>query len=168
MTDFSPLAVLRFLALFAVQVFIFNQIHWFGSVSPMVLVLFLYWTPIDRDILITMIGAFALGLIADVASDTTAFHAIALTVGAYLRPSILRLSYGSSVSFHTDSQFSGTLGQNLLYLFYLLLIHHLLFFTVEIFELSGAFVILTKTAIHLPFSFLIVALIAILFSSQKR
>ncbi|MGA1773737.1 MAG: rod shape-determining protein MreD, partial [Flavobacteriaceae bacterium] len=100
MTDFSPLAVLRFLALFAVQVFIFNQIHWFGSVSPMVLVLFLYWTPIDRDILITMIGAFALGLITDVASDTTAFHAIALTVGAYLRPSILRLSYGSSVSFH--------------------------------------------------------------------
>lgn len=168
MTDFSPLALLRFLALFGVQVFILNQIHWFGAVSPMILVLFLYWTPIDRELMRSMLGAFALGLVTDIASDTTAFHTIALTVGAYLRPSLLRLSYGSSVSFHTDSQFSGTLGQNLLYIFYLLLIHHLLFFAVEIFELSGAFVILKKTAIHLPFSYLIVALIAILFSSQKR
>ena len=134
----------------------------------MILVLFLFWTPIDRNITSTMLGAFALGLVTDIASDTMAFNTIALTVAAYLRPAVLRLSYGSSVSFHTDSQFSGTLGQNLLYLFYLLLIHHLLFFTVEIFELSGAFVILTKTAIHLPFSYLIVALIAILFSSQKR
>ena len=135
----------------------------------MILVLFLFWTPIDRNITSTMLGAFALGLVTDIASDTVAFNTIALTVAAYLRPAVLRLSYGSSVSFHTDSQFSGgTLGQNLLYLFYLLLIHHLLFFTVEIFELSGAFVILTKTAIHLPFSYLIVALIAILFSSQKR
>ena len=134
----------------------------------MILVLFLFWTPIDRNITSTMLGAFALGLVTDIASDTVAFNTIALTVAAYLRPAVLRLSYGSSVSFHTDSQFSGTLGQNLLYLFYLLLIHHLLFFTVEIFELSGAFVILTKTAIHLPFSYLILALIAILFSSQKR
>jgi len=134
----------------------------------MILVLFLFWTPIDRNITSSMLGAFALGLVTDIASDTVAFNTIALTVAAYLRPAVLRLSYGSSVSFHTDSQFSGTLGQNLLYLFYLLLIHHLLFFTVEIFELSGAFVILTKTAIHLPFSYLIVALIAILFSSQKR
>lgn len=134
----------------------------------MILVLFLFWIPIDRNITSSMLGAFALGLVTDIASDTVAFNTIALTVAAYLRPAVLRLSYGSSVSFHTDSQFSGTLGQNLLYLFYLLLIHHLLFFTVEIFELSGAFVILTKTAIHLPFSYLIVALIAILFSSQKR
>lgn len=134
----------------------------------MILVLFLFWTPIDRNITSSMLGAFALGLVTDIASDTVAFNTMALTVAAYLRPAVLRLSYGSSVSFHTDSQFSGTLGQNLLYLFYLLLIHHLLFFTVEIFELSGAFVILTKTAIHLPFSYLIVALIAILFSSQKR
>ncbi len=134
----------------------------------MILVLFLFWTPIDRNITSSMLGAFALGLVTDIASDTVAFNTIALTVAAYLRPAVLRLSYGSSVSFHTDSQFSGTLGQNLLYLFYLLLIYHLLFFTVEIFELSGAFVILTKTAIHLPFSYLIVALIAILFSSQKR
>ena len=168
MTDFSPIAILRFLALFGVQVFILNQIQWFGAVSPMILVLFLFWTPIDRNITSSMLGAFALGLVTDIASDTVAFNTIALTVAAYLRPAVLRLSYGSSVSFHTDSQFSGTLGQNLLYLFYLLLIHHLLLFTVEIFELSGAFVILTKTAIHLPFSYLIVALIAILFSSQKR
>ena len=115
-----------------------------------------------------MLEAFALGLVTDIASDTVALNTIALTVSAYLRPSILRLSYGSSVSFHTDSQFSGTLGQNLVYLFYLVLIHHLLFFSIEVFDLSRPFVILTKTAIHLPFSFLIVAVIAILFSSQKR
>jgi hypothetical protein len=168
MTDFSPLAILRFFSLFAAQVFVCNQIHWFGSVSPMILVLFLYWTPIERELMRSMLGAFALGLVTDIAADTVAINTIALTVGAYLRPSLLRLSYGSSVSFHTDSQFSGTLGQNLVYLFYLVLIHHLLFFSIEIFDLSRPFVILSQTAIHLPFSFLIVALIAILFSSQKR
>lgn len=88
----------------------------------MILVLFLYWTPIERELMRSMLGAFALGLVTDIAADTVAINTIALTVGAYLRPSLLRLSYGSSVSFHTDSQFSGTLGQNLVYLFYLVLI----------------------------------------------
>ncbi|MFM1807853.1 MAG: hypothetical protein RLZZ242_578 [Bacteroidota bacterium] len=168
MTDFSPIALLRFLALFLVQVFILNHIHWFGVVSPMVLVLSLYWTPIQREIMRSMLGAFALGLFTDIASDTLAFHTIALTVTAYIRPSLLRLSYGSSVSFHTDSQFNSTLAQNLLYLFYLVLIHHLLFFSIEIFEVREAFVILKKTAYHLPFSFLVAAMIVILFSPQKR
>ena len=168
MTDYSPTALLRFMALFLAQVFICNQIHWFGAISPMILLLFLYWTPLERELMRSMLEAFALGLVTDIASDTVALNTIALTVSAYLRPSILRLSYGSSVSFHTDSQFSGTLGQNLVYLFYLVLIHHLLFFSIEVFDLSRPFVILTKTAIHLPFSFLIVAVIAILFSCQKR
>lgn len=168
MTDYSPMALLRFIALFLAQVFLCNQIHWFGAISPMILILFLYWTPIERELIRSMLGAFALGLVTDIASDTVAINTIALTVGAYLRPSLLRLSYGSSVSFHSDSQFSGTLGQNLVFLFYLVLIHHLLFFGIEIFDLSRPFVILSKTAIHLPFSFLVVALIAILFSSQKR
>lgn len=168
MNELSPMALLRFVALFLTQVFLLSQMQWFDAVSPMVLVLYLYWTPLERDRLWSMLGAFSLGLLTDIALDTVAFNAIALTIVAYFRPALLRLSYGSSVSFHTDSQFSGTMGQNLLYLFWLVLTHHLIFFIIEVFELGQAFVILKETAIHLPFSFLVAAMIAILFSPQKR
>jgi len=91
-----------------------------------------------------------------------------MTVAAYFRPSFLRLAYGISVEYYNDSKLQGNLGQHSYFLFLLLLTHHFIFFTAEVFELSRAFVILKQLVIHLPLSFLVGWLLIQLFSLQKR
>ena len=167
--DSSGLILLwRFIWVLLLQVLVFSGIEFFGVAQPMLLALFLFTYPTDSNYSLSIFLSFLLGLVADSFTDTLALNAVAMTVAAYLRPSFLRLAYGISVEYYNDSKLQGNLGQHSYFLFLLLLTHHFIFFTAEVFELSRAFVILKQLVIHLPLSFLVGWLLIQLFSLQKR
>lgn len=127
-----------------VQVLVFNKLNFFGFINPMVYILFLYWYPIKENRAVFLGVSFLLGLTLDLFSDTMALHAASTVTIAYLRPIIMRFCFGVNYEFQSFKLSSTTKAQQITFLALLILTHHLIFFSLEIFSLSNLLLILKK------------------------
>jgi len=138
------LNVLRFLLLVLAQVLVFNRLNFFGSVNPMVYILFLYWYPIKENRNLFIALGFLLGFVIDLFSDTMALHAAATVTIAYLRPAIMRFVFGVNYEFQSFKLSNSTRIQQFTFLALLVLTHHAIFYSLEIFSFSNLLLILKK------------------------
>ncbi|MGL5272215.1 MAG: rod shape-determining protein MreD [Phocaeicola sp.] len=83
--------IMWFIVVLLLQALILNNVHIEGYATPYLFIYFILKQPsnIGRNSL--MIWAFLLGLGVDMFSDTPGIHTAALTLLAFLRPSLLRL-----------------------------------------------------------------------------
>ncbi|WP_086475960.1 MULTISPECIES: rod shape-determining protein MreD [Arenibacter] len=160
--------VIRFLLLIIVQVLVFNNLNYFGYINPMVYLLFLYWYPINDQRAFFILWSFLLGLMVDWFSDTMAIHAAATVTIAYLRPAIMRFCFGSNLEFQNFRISSTTQAQQIVFLTLLIFIHHLIFFSLEIFSLGNTLLILKKVLFTGLATLVISLLLRTLFSIKKR
>lgn len=160
--------VLRFLLLIAAQVLVFNKLNFFGFINPMVYILFLYWYPIKENRTAFISISFLLGLIIDIFSDTMALHAASSVTIAYLRPAIMRFVFGVNFEFQSFKLSNTTRIQQITFLALLIITHHLLFFTLEIFSFSNLLLILKKVVFTGAATLVVCLLFRTLFSVQKE
>ncbi|QCW98735.1 rod shape-determining protein MreD [Aggregatimonas sangjinii] len=136
---------IRFILLVLVQVLVFNQLNFFGFINPMVYILFLYWYPIKENRAAFIGLSFVLGLSIDFFSDSMALHAASTVTIAYIRPAIMRFVFGVNIEFQSFRLGSSTKAQQITFLALLIVVHHLVFFTLEIFSFANTLLILKKT-----------------------
>ncbi|MDX1326501.1 MAG: rod shape-determining protein MreD [Arenibacter sp.] len=134
----------------------------------MVYILFLYWYPINDQRAFFILWSFLLGLMVDWFSDTMAIHAAATVTIAYLRPVIMRFCFGSNLEFQNFRISSTTQAQQIVFLTLLIFIHHLIFFSLEIFSLGNTLLILKKVLFTGLATLVIGLLLRTLFSIKKR
>ncbi|MEM0932090.1 MAG: rod shape-determining protein MreD [Bacteroidota bacterium] len=168
MNNVVVLNILRFVLLVLTQVLIFNTLNFLGLINPMVYVIFLYWYPIKGDRAVFLITAFFLGLIVDVFSDTLALHALATLTAAFIRPLIMRFCFGVNYEFQNFSFKNTTKVQRLTFLGLLVLVHHLVFFFLEILSLSHILLILKKIVTTSLVTFFLCAMFSSLFSPKSE
>ncbi|WP_405384333.1 rod shape-determining protein MreD [Maribacter sp. LLG6340-A2] len=162
------LIVIRFVLLILVQVLIFNNLNFFGYINPLIYILFLYWYPIKQNRTTFIITCFILGLLVDVFSDTLAINAAATVTIAYLRPTIMRFVFGVNYEFQSFKLNNSTKAQQFTFLALLTIIHHLVYFTLEIFSFSNSLLILQKTVTVGIATLILSILFSTLFSSRKE
>ena len=126
------------------QVLIFNNLHFLGHINPMVYVIFFYWYPIKGNTALFMITSFLLGFMIDVFSDTLALHSIASLTVAYARPVVMRFCFGVNYEFQNFSFKNTTKVQRVTFMALLILIHQVVFFSLEILSISHFLLILKK------------------------
>lgn len=160
--------VVRFILLVLVQVLVFNKLNFFGSINPMVYVIFLYWYPIKENRAYFLIMSFLLGLFIDLFSDTMALNAAAMVTIAYLRPAIMRFCFGVNYEFQSFKLSNTTNVQQITFLALLILIHHIIFFSLEIFSFSNLLLILRKILTTGFATFIVCLLFRTLFSVKKN
>lgn len=160
--------IFRFIALVLVQVLLCNNIGFFGFINPMIYILFIYWYPIKQNRAIFILIAFLLGFTIDVFSDTLAFHTAASVTIAYVRPSIMRFCFGVNFEFQSFKIASVPWVQKIAFLTFLIVIHHGVFFTLEVFSFENFLLILKKIIIVSIASLLVCALFGSLFSMKKE
>ena len=136
--------ITRFILLVLVQVWIFNNLNLLGYINPMVYVLFLYWYPLRQNRSVFLLVSFALGFVIDIFSDTMAIHAISTMTMAYIRPLLLRFCYGNNYEFQGFSYTNTTRLQRITFMILLIVIHHLIFFSLEILSFYHFVLILKK------------------------
>lgn len=159
--------VIRFSLLVLVQVLVFNRLNFFGYINPMVYILFLYWYPIKQNRAAFIGLSFLLGLCIDFFSDTMAINAAATVTIAYLRPAIMRFVFGVNFEFQNFKLGNTTRVQQFTFLALLILVHHLVFFTLEIFSFSNFLLILEKTITISLATIVLCLLFSSLFSVRK-
>ncbi len=161
---------IRFILFVLVQVIVFNNLTIGWGIMPMVYPLFLMLLPVNINVFLLMLIAFAMGISIDSISDTYGLHASSLVMMAYFRPVILkafepREGYESMASVSLYSMGSGWF---LSVFGILLLIHHLWFFTLEIFNIYDILFILQKTILSAVLSFILCLFIQFIFISKPR
>lgn len=135
---------LRFILLVMVQVLVFNRLNFFGFINPMVYLLFLYWYPIKERRNLFLAMGFLLGFMIDFFSDTMAIHAAAALTVAYLRPMIMRFVFGVNYEFQSFKISNSTRIQQFTFLALLVIVHHTMFYSLEIFSFSNLLLIVKK------------------------
>ena len=158
----------RFIGLILLQVLILNNINFMGYINPYLYVLFILLYPFNSNQSLFLILSFLLGFSIDIFEDSGGIHAAACLIAAFVRPNLLRFSFGVSYD-HQNIRLSATpFGARLSYILLMLLIHHLVLFCLEMFSLSHIILILKKTLFSSIFTLILVILSLSLFSKKYR
>ncbi|WP_405208370.1 rod shape-determining protein MreD [Aquimarina sp. LLG6339-5] len=153
----------RFLSLILVQVFILNHINFLGYLNPYIYIIFILLAPININKSLFLFLSFLLGLTLDLFGDSGGIHATACICIAYLRPVILRSVFGLSYEFQTVKLSKVGFGQRLAYVTLTVFIHHIILFSLEIFNFSHTLLIAKKTLFSSLFSIIVIMIVLVLF-----
>nr|WP_299603734.1 rod shape-determining protein MreD [uncultured Aquimarina sp.] len=163
MNNNIPLYIGRFISLVFVQVFILNNINFWGYLNPYIYIIFILLSPININKSLFLVLSFILGITIDLFGDSGGVHATACISIAYLRPVILRSVFGLSYEFQTVKLSKVNFGQRLAYVTLMIFIHHIILFTLEIFNFSHILLIAKKTLFSSLFSIIVIMLVLVLF-----
>ena len=159
---------LRFIVLILVQVLILNNINFLGYINPYVYILFILIYPVKNNRTLFVFLSFLLGLTIDLFSDSGGVHAAASVFIAYVRPPVLKFSFGMIYEHQTIKFAQTEAGNRLIYFSILTVIHHFIMFSLEVFNTSNIILILQKTLFSSIFTILLCLLITVLFSKKPR
>ena len=160
--------LIQFVLLVLAQVIVFNNINLLGYINPYPYILFLLLYPFKANRSVLLIVAFASGLIMDVFGDSGGIHAAACITLAYLRPVALRIAFGVSYEYNTIRISNTTLYERFVYISFLVVIHHLVLFALEVFNISSILYVFQKTLFTSIFTILLCLLFTILFGNPKK
>jgi hypothetical protein len=162
--------IIRFIVLVAAQVLVLNQLEIGFGIQFMVYPLLIVLLPFDLGIIYMLLIAFVMGLSIDSISNTYGLHTSSLLLVTYLRPAIFKLfgpRDGYDVLKEGNMYDMGT--RWFISVFGLmLLIHHLWFFTLEIFRFDDMLYVLQKTLFSVPLSFLFCLLFQAMFVTKPN
>ncbi|BAO76309.1 rod shape-determining protein MreD [Winogradskyella sp. PG-2] len=168
MNNVSVIHSARFIALLLVQVIICNHINFLGYINPYIYIIFIFLFPIKDNRLILLLISFLLGMLVDMFSDSGGVHATASLCLAHARPVLLKSSFGMLYE-HQSIKFTNTeIGSLITYIAFGTILHHLVLFSLEIFNISNILLILKKTLFSSIFSIILNVLIIILFSRSRK
>jgi len=163
----SLVPAISFILLVLAQVMVFNHLHIFGEINPMLYLLFFFVYRFESEQTVLIGLAFLLGFLIDFLSQTGGAHTIAtLTVG-FLRPLIIRYAFGVTIetpqSYFSDSR---TLNK-LIYLLLLVLLHHSLYFTLVYFSWEALSIIAKNTILTSIFSLILIGITLSFYPNKK-
>jgi len=158
----------RFILLLLVQVMLCNNINFLGYINPYIYIIFIFLFPIRENRALFLLLSFMLGLLVDMFSDSGGVHATASVVLAYARPILLKTSFGMLYEHHSIKFSTTEIGSLITYVTFGTLLHHLVLFSLEIFNISSILLILQKTLFSSIFTIILSILIIILFSRNKK
>lgn len=168
MNNTVSLHIVRFIVLVLVQSLILNNINFIGYINPYIYILFILLYPINNNRLLFIFLGFILGLSVDIFLDSGGVHAAASVLIAYVRPLFLKFSFGMAYEHQTVKISASEFTQRLIYFSLMTILHHLVLFSLEVFNTSDVLLILKKTLFSSIFTILLCALITILFSRKSK
>ena len=144
MNNQVTLNIIRFVVLVLAQALVLNNVNFLGYVNPYIYILFILLYPIQNNRLLFIFLSFLLGLSVDLFLDSGGVHAAASVFIAYIRPVVLKFAFGMTYEHQTVKIGQSEIGQRLTYMGLLIIIHHLILFTFEVFNSSKILLILKK------------------------
>jgi len=168
MNNTTILNTVRFIVLVFFQVTVFNNMQFFGYVTPYPYILFILLYPLNTNRHLFLIFSFLLGLILDVFNNSGGVHTTACITLAFFRENLLKMSFGYSYEYHmmriTD-KFSSEL---VTYIVTSVLIHHTILIGLEVFNFDFILEILLRIISSSIFTILLIFLIIGLIKSPKK
>lgn len=162
------LNIIRFLGLLAVQLLVFNNINLFGYINPYPYVLFLLAYPFTANRSLFIFIAFITGITMDMFGDSGGIHAAACLFLAYLRPYALQFAFGVSYEYNALKLSKVSFYERFIFISVLVLLHHIVLFSLEVFNIQNILYTLNKTLATSIFTIILCIVFNILFSGRNE
>lgn len=146
----------RFIVLVLTQVLLLNHIDFLGYINPYLYILFIIIYPFTGNKSLLLFLSFLLGLSVDFFSDSGGIHAAASVFIAYIRPVILKYSFGISYEYNTINISNTEFIKQLIYVGSMVLFHHIILFALEIFNVNHGALFLKSTLFSSIFSIILI------------
>jgi len=169
--------ILRFCVIIILQVLILNKItlRWWSEPGfpifiPYVYPLFLLLLPFETPVWALLIMGFILGTTVDSFMNTAGMHACATVLIAYLRTNVLSALLPRNLSEYAGQSPSiRSMGWMpfLVYSAFLIVLHHFVFFTIELWSVSNFGFLLLKILASSVTSMLFIIVYLLLFTRQS-
>ena len=160
--------IFRFLLLLAVQIIIFNNMNFFGYISPYPYILFIILYPVNGNKFGLLLASFFLGIIMDMFSNSGGIHTAACVILAYYRPYFFKFSIGLSYEYQTVKLNDVITPERFSFILLLVVIHHFILFLLEAFNISFIFDTLIRTLLSSVFTIIICIIIIYLIKPNRR
>ena len=161
------LHTIRFIVLLLLQVLILNNMLFMDFLKPFMYPLFVILLPLNINKIQALFLAFAMGLSVDFFENTGGVHAAACLVIAYIRPLVLRFSFGINYDYQTLKFYNEGFKQRFNYLAIMVFSHHLVMFALEAFSFKHILYILKSTLFSGIFSLFLMLLFIQLIRKKK-
>lgn len=162
--------IIRFVLLLLLQVLVLNQIIIHSLVNPYIYMLFILLLPFNLPRPAVQLLGLLFGLSLDMFMDTMGIHAAACVFIAYLRPFILNVlspQGGFEVTQKTPSITSMGTSQFAIYVSILVLLHNIVYFSLEVFSFNNPFYLLLKILVSTAASLALILIYELLFFARK-
>ena len=156
MTRENILHIFQFFLLLFLQSFLLNNINLFGFINPNLYLLFIIIYRLDGNPTLLIIIGFVMGLLLDLLTQGSGGHTIATLTIAFLRLSIIKFSFGVNYDVPMGMIKGSLLRQRLLYFMLMVVIHHLVLYSIVYFSLDNTITILKNTLFTSFFTFIMV------------
>ena len=160
--------IVRFFILMLLQVIVLNHINLLGYVNPYAYIIFILLFPFDGNKTLLIFLSFLLGLCIDLFSDSGGVHAAACVLIGFLRPILLKFSFGVSYQYNAVKLNKVTFKERMLYITLMVFIHHFMLFSLEIFSTSLIVLILKSILFSGISSTLLILCILLLFKRKEN
>lgn len=138
--------VLLFFILLILQVFVLNNILFFGYINPYLYIIFVFLYPLKINRIPFLFFSFLLGLFIDFFSDSGGIHAFSILFIAYIRLFFIRMYFRKE---ETDYAFfnlnSESFGKIFNHVVTLTIIHHFIYFSLANFSFQNLSNVITNT-----------------------
>ena len=151
----SLILLVSFISLLFFQIFVFNNMNIFGFINPMIYLVFLVIYDFDSDQTLFILVCFLLGFSTDFFSQSGGAHTIATLTVSFLRPILIRNSYGVTSEAPVNFQADTRKINNYIFLSLILILHHLIYFSLVFFSLSAIYLIIKNTFFTFIFSLIL-------------
>lgn len=168
--------IVRFVAILLIQVLILNKIslQWWSQPSgfpvfvPYLYPLFILLLPFETPIAIVLVAGFLCGLSVDAFMNTAGMHAFAMVLISYFRINVLNAIMPKNLTEYV--------GQNptvknmgwlpfIVYVSFLIIMHHIAFFSLELWSVSNIGYLLLKILASGLTSILLILVYVLLFTN---
>ena len=161
------LHIFQFFLLLFLQSFLLNNINLFGFINPNLYLLFIIIYRLDGDPTLLIIIGFVMGLLLDLLTQGSGGHTIATLTIAFLRLSIIKFSFGVNYDVPMGMIKGSLLRQRLLYFMLMVVIHHLVLYSIVYFSFDNIIIILKNTLFTSFFTFILVYICLGLFKEKN-
>ena len=149
--------VATFIGLILLQVLLLNNVVLHHMFTPYIYPIFILLLPFRTPPVVTILLGLALGLSVDAFSNTGGMHGLATVFMAFMRSAVIRI-FTPHDGYETEDQPTfHHMGAAWFFLCYgsLLLMHHAVYFTAEVFSLNRPFYLIWKIILSTAISLLI-------------
>jgi rod shape-determining protein MreD len=163
--------IVRFILLTLLQVFVLNNVMLHGYATPYLYLLFILLLPFSMSRWALMICALLLGLCLDMFMNTQGMHAAACVVIAFMRPFIINVlspQGGFETVKRTPSVSAMGWTPFMIYAAIMVLMHHVIYFTLEVFDFHNLLFLGLKILLSSLASLLLILLYEMLFAPPAR
>jgi len=166
MVQDSLRVLLGFFVAIILQVLIFDNINLFGFSCPAVYMFFIINFRFDNSQFALILLGFLLGFALDVFQNSSGANTIATLLISYIRPMVIRFSFGVIPDRNTILNMKSRLGNQLVYIGLMILIHQFLLQSIAYFDVTHITLILRNSLVNTALTFIL--LLATLNLTKKK